>query len=186
MAGPNIVSVSPNPNAVGVVLGQAISIVFDSLIDHTTLSAASISVSYPSGSDLVTPDSYIAQVPQTQTGTALVQGTYTATDSETATTLNFQPSQPFQTNTLYTVFVLGADAQFSTAMVKDTSGNPLAVSYQVSRSGRSQKPHARAPAAVPVWKQRAGRQDGRIDGQKGWRETGSRWAERELIFQIYH
>jgi hypothetical protein len=77
MAGPNIISTSPNPNATGVVLGQAISIVFDSLIDHTTLSAATISVSYPAGNDLVTPESYIAQTPQTQTGIATVQGTYT-------------------------------------------------------------------------------------------------------------
>jgi hypothetical protein len=173
MAGPNIVSVSPNPNATGVVLGQAISIVFDSLIDHTTLSAASISVSYPAGSDLVTPESYIAQTPATQTGIALVQGTYTATDSGTATTLTFSPSQPFQTNTVYTVFILGADAQFSTAVVKDTNGNPLAVSYQVSRSGRSQKTSHAGASRHPRWKQKQGVRAVGVDGQRARWKTGS-------------
>ena len=55
MAGPNIVSSSPAANDTGVVLGQTISIVFDSLIDHTTLSSATISVSYPAGAGLITP-----------------------------------------------------------------------------------------------------------------------------------
>lgn len=71
-----------------------------------------------------------AKMPTTLTGIAYVDGTFTATDSSTATTLVFQPSTPLKPNTQYTVFLLGGDAQFSPASIKDTQGNPLAVSYQ--------------------------------------------------------
>ena len=127
---PNVTSASPAPNATGVVLGQPISVVFDSLIDHTTLTSATVSVSYPSAAEVLTPDAYIAKSPKTMTGIAYVDGTITATDSSTATTLVFQPSTPLKPNTQYTVFLLGGDAQFFPASIKDTQGNPLAVSYQ--------------------------------------------------------
>lgn len=132
MAGPNISSVSPAPNATGVVLGQAITIVFGSLIDHSTLTAATISVTCPSGADILTPESYIVKSPQAQSDTASVNATYTITDSSTATTLVIQPSLPLLPDTVYTVFLLGGDAQFSKASIKNTGGNPLAVSYQWS------------------------------------------------------
>jgi hypothetical protein len=130
MAGPNVTSASPANNATGVVLGQPITVVFDSLIDHSTLTTATFSVTYPSGAEVLTPDAYIAKSPKTLTATAYVDGALTITDSDTATTLTFTPSLPLKTNTQYTVFLLGGDAQFSAASVKDTNGNPLAVSYQ--------------------------------------------------------
>jgi Bacterial Ig-like domain len=130
MAGPNVTSASPANNAQGVVLGQSVTVVFDSLIDHSTLTPATVSVTFPSGAEVLTPDAYIALTPKTLTGTAYVDGTLSITDADTATTLTFTPSLPLRPNTLYTVFLLGGDAQFSPAAIKDTDGNPLAASYQ--------------------------------------------------------
>jgi hypothetical protein len=38
MTGPSVVTVSPAPNATGVVLGQPFTIVFDSLVDQVARS----------------------------------------------------------------------------------------------------------------------------------------------------
>lgn len=111
-------------------VGARKTIVFGSLIDHSTLTAATISVTCPSGAEILTPESYIVKSPQTQSGTASVNATYTITDSSTETTLVIQPQTPLLPDTVYTVFLLGGDAQFSSARIKDASGNPLAVSYQ--------------------------------------------------------
>lgn len=135
MPAPNVVTVSPAPNAAGVVLGIPITVTFDSLVDHTTLSTATFAVTCPSTAQIVTPDQYLVSQPATVQGVQYVTGTYTATDALNAssvmvTTLTFTPSTPLQPNTVYTLLLLGADGAFTTATVKAADGSPLASSYQ--------------------------------------------------------
>lgn len=127
-----VVSVTPNPNQMGVVLGSVITITFSTLMDHTTLGQSSFSVAAPSATQILTPDQYISSNPSTLQAIGYVTGIYSYDDTSGSTVFTFNPTNPLKPNTTYQLILLGGDGTVSSDYAKDTNGIPLASSYQWS------------------------------------------------------
>jgi hypothetical protein len=128
MSAPVVVSVDPGNSETDVVLGQALIVTFDQVIDPTTLNDSTFSLTYPASIQVVNASQLISGKPESST--VAVDGTWSLATVAGATVATFQPTRGFQQNTPYTAMLLGADASLSTEDLKNLAGESMAVSYQ--------------------------------------------------------
>ena len=100
MSAPQVVSVDPQNQETDVVLGAPVVITFDQLMDTTTISDATFSLTRPAPMQVVTSQNLISG--SEGPSTTVVRGTFTfATDSQGRTVATFQPAKPL--DSLYTL-----------------------------------------------------------------------------------
>lgn len=126
---PTITSVYPQNQATGVVLGSGISITFDSLMNHATITPQSFALIAPAGTMIITPSQEIQQNPRPISGSQNVPGTFSFSDTSGVTAVIFTPSVPLQVNTTYTIIIIGTSAMLVANPVTDVNGTPLANNY---------------------------------------------------------
>jgi hypothetical protein len=133
MSNPTVLSVSPVNAATDVILGQAIVVTFSSLMDPSTITNATFSLTGPAQTQILTPQQLISSDPSYITGRNTINGVFTTTtNSSNQTVLTFTPNVSLQPNSLYTVLLIGSGALLVGSTIGDTSGNPLASNYQWS------------------------------------------------------
>lgn len=132
MPAPTILSVTPNDQETDVVLGTQITVLFDSLMDHTTLGDATFSLTGPGQTQIISPDQLIADDPQPVTGREYITGTFAFDDTQfnsTRTLLTFTASRPLRPNVTYQVLILGSGGALTSAAVKNASAVSMVGSY---------------------------------------------------------
>jgi hypothetical protein len=134
LSSPNVLTVTPNVNAVDVVLGISIVVTFDSLMDTTTINSKTFSLTGPSSSQILTPNQLIQSDPDSIMGRPdLISGSYAfTTDSNNHTVFTFTPSTPFNPNSIYTVLLVGSGALLIGSTINDINGNALSSNYRWS------------------------------------------------------
>ena len=127
---PNVLSVSPLPNAVDVILGANIVVTFDSLIDMTTVTTSTFSVTGPAQTQILTTNQLIQSDPSYINDRDDIIGTFSSvTNSFNQTVLTFVPKNPLQPNTTYNVLLIGSGALLVGSTISSTTGQPLASNY---------------------------------------------------------
>src|ERR1035437_8805186 len=96
MSAPVVVSVDPGNSETDVVLGQALILTFDQVIDPTTLNDSPFSLTYPAPIQVVNSAQLISGKPESST--VSVDGTWSFATVAGATVATFQPSRGFQQN----------------------------------------------------------------------------------------
>ncbi len=132
MSVPTIVSVTPTVAETDVVLGTQIIVLFSSLMDHTTISDETFSLTGPGQTMIATPDQIIAEDPKSVTGREYITGTFAFDDTlggGLQTQLTFTPSRPLRPNVKYTVLILGSGGALTSAAVKDIYEIAMVGSY---------------------------------------------------------
>ena len=135
MSAASVVAVSPNPNATDVVLGTTIVVTFDQLMDTTTISASTFSLTGPGQTQFISPTVLNSRKPVSQTGREYISGTFAFTVVGGNTVCTFTPSVPLRPNVIYTVLIIGAgNISTSGAVVKNTADpeEPLDATYEWS------------------------------------------------------
>lgn len=133
MAAPLILSVAPLDGETDVVLGADLVVVFDQLIDTTTVNTSTFSVTGPGQTAVVTGDNLILSTPTATVGRQYLPGTFTfATNSSNQTVVTFSPDDPFQPNQTYTVLLVGSNNALLADKVKNLAGEAMANTYQWS------------------------------------------------------
>lgn len=160
MAAPTVLSVTPTDQESDVVLGTQITVLFDSLMDHTTINDATFSLTGPGQTQIVTPDQLIADDPQPITGREYITGRFAFDDTQagnTRTLLTFTPSKPLRPDVEYTILILGSGGALTSAAVKSATSIPTAMvgSYTWSFTTGELNlvippPSAPVPGASPV------------------------------------
>lgn len=108
MSAPSIIKVSPNPNQTDVVLGTSIVVGFDQLIDTTTITSSTFSLTGPGQTQVISPEELNVKNPRPDTGREYITGAFTfALDSNGNTVATFTPARPLRPNVIYTVLVVG-------------------------------------------------------------------------------
>ena len=132
MAAPTIVSVTPTVGETDVVLGTQIIVLFSFLMDHSTISDATFSLTGPGQTMVVTPDQVVAEDPKSVTGREYITGAFAFDDTlggGTQTQLTFTPSRPLRPNVLYTILILGSGGALTSAAVADIYEVQMVGSY---------------------------------------------------------
>ena len=132
MPAPTVLLVTPTDQETDVVLGTAITVLFDSLMDHTSINEATFSLTGPGQTQIVSADQLIVEDPQPITGREYITGTFAFDDtlhSGTQTQLTFNPSKPLRPNVQYTVLIVGSGASLTSNAVKNASEVAMVGSY---------------------------------------------------------
>ena len=129
MSAPIIVSVQPEDNEPDVILGQAIIVTFDQVIDTTTITDSTFSFTYSPPTQILTTMQMIDGKPISTFVNVCGDWTF-ATNGLNQTVATFTPDKPLEQNTVYTVTLFGEDAQLSQQNVMNLAGQSMAVSYQ--------------------------------------------------------
>ena len=133
MSAPTVVAVTPTDQETDVVLGTQITVLFSTLMDHSTINDGTFSLQGPGQTMVVTPDQAIAIDPEPVAGREYILGTLSFDDTfggGTQTLVTFNPSKSLQPDLQYTVLILGSGGVLSSDSVKDSLGNPMVGSYQ--------------------------------------------------------
>lgn len=129
MAAPQVVQVTPNNSETDVVLGQALVVQFDQLIDTTTLNDDTFSLTCPAPTQILTTGQLISG--EAAPSTIAVPGTWSfVTDSQGRTVATFTPTKALEQNTQYTATLFGSDAALSTQDVMNPAQEAMTASYQ--------------------------------------------------------
>lgn len=132
MAAPTIVSVTPTDLETDVVLGTQITVLFDSLMDHSTINNTTFSLTGPGQTMIVTPDQLVSEDPQSVTGREYITGVFAFDDTiaaGTQTSLTFTPSKPLRPNVDYEVLILGSGGALTSATVKNAAHVAMVGTY---------------------------------------------------------
>lgn len=136
MAAPVVQSVTPTNQATDVVLGTQITVLFSTQMNYTTISDSTFSLTGPGQTQVVTPDSLIADDPQPITGREYITGRFSFSEipisgggGATQTLLTFNPSKPLRPEVTYTVLILGSGNALTSDAVADNNGNKMVTSY---------------------------------------------------------
>lgn len=132
MAAPTIVSVTPASAETDVVLGTQIIVLFSKLMEHTTITDATFSLTGPGQTMIATPDQMIAEDPGSVTGREYITGTFAFDDTPgggTQTQLTFIPSRPLRPNVQYTILIMGSGGALTSAAVADIYATTMVGSY---------------------------------------------------------
>lgn len=108
---PTITSVTPSVDETDVVLGTQIIVIFSTLMDHTTITDATFSLTGPGQTMVVSPAQLIIEDPKSITGREYITGTFAFDDTingSTQTQLTFTPSKPLRPNVDYQVLIIGS------------------------------------------------------------------------------
>lgn len=132
MAAPTVLSVTPADQDVDIVLGTQITVLFSTLMDHSSINDATFSLTGPGQTQIVTPDQLVADDPEPITGREYITGTFSFDDtlgSGTKTQLTFIPSKPLRPNVTYTLLILGSGGVLTSGSVKDSTAVEMIGSY---------------------------------------------------------
>lgn len=132
MAAPTILSVDPANLDVDVVLGISINVIFDSLMNHSTINDTSFSLTGPGQTQIITPEQDISSDPQPITGREYITGVFSFDDtiaSGTRTKVTFNPSKPLRPDVIYTILIMGSGGILSSDSIKNASNVPMVGSY---------------------------------------------------------
>lgn len=132
MAAPTVISVTPGPNATGVVLGSPITVTFDQVVDITTVSDSTFVLIGPGQTAVITPTQMIAEDPSVITGREYITGTFSFATVDSQTVVTFNPGKPLQPDQTYSVLVLGSGGALTSDAVKNGIGEAMVGSYQWS------------------------------------------------------
>lgn len=128
MSAPTILSVTPTDEETDVVLGTQVTVLFDQLMDHTSINDGTFSLTGPGQTQIVTADQLVADDPQPVTGREYITGTLSFDDTQAAgtrTLLSFNPSRPLRPNVTYQVLILGSGGALTSDAVKNTSAEAM-------------------------------------------------------------
>lgn len=108
MSAPSIVKVSPNPGATDVVLGSPVVFYFDQVIDTTTVTSQTFSLTGPGQTQVIAPGELNVRSPRPDMGREYIPGTFAfTTGTDGFTIVTFTPSRPLRPNVVYTVLIVG-------------------------------------------------------------------------------
>lgn len=125
MSAPSIIKVSPNPNQTDVVLGTTIVVGFDQVIDQTTITSSTFSLTGPGQTQVISPEELNVRNPRPDAGREYIAGSFNfSTDANGNTVVTFIPSRPLRPNVVYTVLVVGGLGSVLGAAVKNTNTPP--------------------------------------------------------------
>ena len=129
---PSILSSSPSSGTLDVVLGTVIKVGFSVVMDTTTITSSTFSLTGPGQTGIVGPDEMIAKDPRVKTGREYIPGAFTfSTDANGNTVVTFTPRRPLRPNVTYTVLIVGT-SQLSSDAVKGADGTTLDFNYEWS------------------------------------------------------
>ena len=133
---PTILNVTPSVDETDVVLGSQIIVIFSTLMDHTTITEATFSLTGPGQTMVVSSDQLIIEDPKSITGREYITGTFTFDDTinnNTQTQLTFTPSKPLRPDVEYKVLIIGSGGVLTgTAAVASANGIIMIDSYEWS------------------------------------------------------
>lgn len=135
MAVPHVLSVTPTADETDVVLGTQITVLFDTLMLHSSIDESTFSLTGPGQTQIVTPDQMVAEDPQSVTGREYITGTFAFDDthaSSTQTLLTFTPSKPLRPNVEYMLLILGSGAVVTSGAVQSSTHTQMVGSYSWS------------------------------------------------------
>jgi hypothetical protein len=127
MSAPTVLSTSPGPNETGIVLGQAIRIVFNQPIDQATLNDATFALIGPGQTSLVDADEMGRAAPTAQTGREYITGIFSFPAPDTAV---FTPSRPLRPGVTYQALLSGSSSLLAKNAVRNPAGEILASAYK--------------------------------------------------------
>jgi hypothetical protein len=133
MSAPTILSVTPSNQETDVVLGTQITVLFSSLMDHSTIDASTFVLTGPGQTMIATPDQFIASDPQPITGREYITGTFEFDDtlaSGTETLVTFTPNKVLRPDVTYQVLIAGDGGLLSSTSVADRYGVKMVASYE--------------------------------------------------------
>jgi hypothetical protein len=132
MPAPTVLSVTPNDQETDVVLGIQITVLFDSLMLHDSISDATFSLTGPGQTQIISADQLVVEDPQPITGREYITGVLAFDDTPaggTRTLVTFTPSKPLRPNVTYTLLILGSGGALTSASVKNASSVAMVGSY---------------------------------------------------------
>jgi hypothetical protein len=132
MSAPSVVSVSPNPSAIDIVLGTDIVVVFDQDMDTSTINTATFSLTGPGETQFVSPAQLNTRPLLPSTSREYVNGTFAFTETSPpgGTILTFTPAVPLRPNVIYTVLLVGPGATANSQSITNLDGDTLDSNYQ--------------------------------------------------------
>lgn len=135
MSTPTVIQVSPNPNAVDVVLGIPVVVTFDQLMDTTTITNETFAVTCQGITKVISPEQLNVFNPQPASGRTFVRGTFSfATNGSSATVVTFTPNEPLRPNVIYTVILVGAAGSTIGAAIKSAASPEVPLDNNVQWS----------------------------------------------------
>ena len=133
MSNPLIVSATPAADATDVVLGTTIQIVFDQVIDPTTLTDQTFALTGPGQDTLMSGPLMTENRPTLTPGREYITGTFSfSTNASNQTIATFTPSRPLWPGTQYIILILGTAGSLIAAAVANPGGEQMVNSYQYS------------------------------------------------------
>lgn len=135
IAAPTVVSVNPGVDETDVVLGLPITVLFSTLMDHTTITDATFSVTGPGQTLIVTPTQLISEDPKAITGREYIEGTFEFDDTingGTQTQVLFTPLKPWRPNITYKILLIGSGAILTTDCIESSYEVQMIGSYEWS------------------------------------------------------
>ncbi len=135
IAAPTVVSVNPGVDETDVVLGLPITVLFSTLMDHTTITDATFSVTGPGQTLIVTPTQLISEDPKAITGREYIEGTFEFDDTingGTQTQVLFTPMKPWRPNITYKILLIGSGAILTTDCIESSYEVQMIGSYEWS------------------------------------------------------
>jgi hypothetical protein len=130
---PTVVNVNPGVDETDVVLGMPIVVLFSMLMDPTTISDATFSVTGPGQTQIITPTQLIAEDARSTTGREYIEGTFAFDDTiygGTQTQVTFTPSRPWRPNVTYKVLLIGSGAILTTDCIESAYEVEMIGSYE--------------------------------------------------------
>lgn len=132
MAAPTVLTVDPTDQETDVVLGLSITVIFDSLMDHSTIDASTFSLTGPGQTQVITPDQDVAVDPEPTTGREYITGIFSFDDTlagGTHTKVTFNPSKPLRPGVQYTLLLMGSGGSLSSDSIKNAAHTQMVGSY---------------------------------------------------------
>lgn len=129
---PTILSVTPNDQETDVVLGTQITVLFDSLMDHSTINESTFVLTGPGQTQIVTPDQLVESDPEPITGREYITGVFGFDDTPgagTQTSVTFTPSKALRPDVEYQILVLGSGGALTSGAVKNLYDISMIGSY---------------------------------------------------------
>lgn len=132
---PTVISVNPSVDETDVVLGTPIVVVFSTLMDPTTITLSTFSVTGPGQTQIIAPLQLIAEDADSVTGREYILGTFEFDDTingGTQTKVTFNPVTPFRPNVTYKVLLIGSGAILTSDCMESSYGVQMVGSYEWS------------------------------------------------------
>lgn len=132
MAAPLVQSVTPLNLATSVVLGTMITVTFDQLMDTSTISDKTFSVTGPGQTGILAPEEIIAEDPSIVTGREYITGDFSFATVSGKTVVTFTPRVPLRKNATYDVLLVGTDSELTSTFIKNVVDEVMALTYEWS------------------------------------------------------